>query len=904
MGRSNKNTYAKALKHLKSTHEEVTYSMLDEAAPTNSTSGLYRLEPDEIIIDPNGADPVDFGEDPAAWEAMMQELLGDYVSYDGTDTSGLFEADGRIRTVEPPGDTSYVLGPMSAMWYSWGNFTQIGYIRQSDRRMVNLARITGPLGSWDGENDFTSYGQLTLEQAVWFRDVAKKDGADNDTPNYRAFYPGPPSNPADEYGRYLAVIVGESKPPAKTVRTGDHGSAQDAGFPWFNVPDSQLTPEQRRRRRQFDTLRSGITDVDSFWDAWARRWGGTEGPNAPNAPAEGKWWMSMMRLMDAGMSYDAASQALGLDTFLDRNFPDAGDTTRRGQGGRELGDTTRRGGEYDRLVNTPDSQLTPAERETKANLSLAQLGARGLRSATDNIRYSGRNMFQGNPAGRAPGLSNYWSPEPATAGTYSRSGNLKGVPGASPSPSGTLTTAPRPANAPRVTRSPLGQPQFKFPKGSPPPASMITQVADDAAVSAARVTASKTAARTIGRAVPILSAGIAIADAGVRISNGDYGGAILSGISAVPGPIGWGALGLQMAIDGVRGMNEEKEYKNFKEYCDDAREKLEQVGFNVDEIDRDAMLTNILREIARTKKLSNQDKKFFYAIITDAEGLKGDEVFEFVKSIQKKLISTSKNNSEVNESRTLSVIKNIKKPVTIKEVKQERIKRRPRVIGSKSESKTINSGLMKQAEVPTSFKKPEDRMWGKYEKMQNARASQERKNQVLDHLGGSDHAWQYLLERNASKRNIAGFFDKDGTPHTVTRKEQVNNDTLLFIADEKGKKESILQSDLNDKLDREFNRELFSAYFAEQETMQVDGDPLFKKVSKSLRKKIDYPDKPAKKGYPDKAPPKMVNGYHPEYGKDRGQYNKLDPISANSMPPTGSEEIDAKVKKARRNQAE
>ena len=100
MGRSTRNTYAKALKHLKSSHEDVTYNMLGEDAPTNSTSGLYRLEPDEVIIDPNGADPVDFGEDPAAWEARMQELLGDYVPYDGTDTSGLFEDDGRIRTVE------------------------------------------------------------------------------------------------------------------------------------------------------------------------------------------------------------------------------------------------------------------------------------------------------------------------------------------------------------------------------------------------------------------------------------------------------------------------------------------------------------------------------------------------------------------------------------------------------------------------------------------------------------------------------------------------------------------------------------------------------------------------------------------------------------------------------------
>jgi len=36
---------------------------------------------------------------------------------------------------------------------------------------------------------------LTLEQAVWFRDVQKQTGATNDpsTYNYYAFYPGPPT---------------------------------------------------------------------------------------------------------------------------------------------------------------------------------------------------------------------------------------------------------------------------------------------------------------------------------------------------------------------------------------------------------------------------------------------------------------------------------------------------------------------------------------------------------------------------------------------------------------------------------------------------------------------------------------------------------------------------------------
>ncbi len=35
--------------------------------------------------------------------------------------------------------------------------------------------------------------------------------------------------------------------------------------------------------------------------------------------------------------------------------------------------------------------------------------------------------------------------------------------------------------------------------------------------------------------------------------------------------------------------------------------------------------------------------------------------------------------------------------------------------------------------------------------------------------------------------------------------------------------------------------------------------------------------------HPKEAPPKMVNGYHPKFGK-KYKYDKLDPISAASMP--------------------
>jgi hypothetical protein len=145
-----------------------------------------------------------------------------------------------------------------------------------------------------------------------------------------------------------------------------------------------------------------------------------------------------------------------------------------------------------------------------------------------------------------------------------------------------------------------------------------------------------------------------------------------------------------------------------------------------------------------------------------------------------------------------------------------------------------------------------------------------------------------------------GNFGGEQKKGKVVRKEQLKGDTLLFIADENGNKENILQSELSILLADEFNKELFEKYFKENENAQVDKDPLFKKVSKRLKKEIDYPDKPSKVGYPDQPPPEMVNGYHPEYGEKDSYYNKLDQQSASAMPSTGNPHIDKKVKTARK----
>ena len=77
------------------------------------------------------------------------------------------------------------------------------------------------------------------------------------------------------------------------------------------------------------------------------------------------------------------------------------------------------------------------------------------------------------------------------------------------------------------------------------------------------------------------------------------------------------------------------------------------------------------------------------------------------------------------------------------------------------------------------------------------------------------------------------------------------------------------------------------------------GKTLFERVSKLRKPNQFFNQDDIKPEFPENPPPKLdpKTGKHPEYGKKAGRYKKLDPISANSMPPTGDPEIDAVVNK-------
>ena len=160
-----------------------------------------------------------------------------------------------------------------------------------------------------------------------------------------------------------------------------------------------------------------------------------------------------------------------------------------------------------------------------------------------------------------------------------------------------------------------------------------------------------------------------------------------------------------------------------------------------------------------------------------------------------------------------------------------------------------------------------DRYWKGYETV-------ERMNILYDNIGHGSQYWDRIVNENQNKK---GWRDREV-------QEQLN-----MIAHEK----AMIRE--NPLYESPFQKQL-----EEQETMRYDNDPLFKRVSKKLKKEIDYNKKPSKMGYPDNPPPMQKGGWHPEYGNKDAYYNKLDPHSAEAMPSTGNEKIDAAVEKAKK----
>ena len=145
------------------------------------------------------------------------------------------------------------------------------------------------------------------------------------------------------------------------------------------------------------------------------------------------------------------------------------------------------------------------------------------------------------------------------------------------------------------------------------------------------------------------------------------------------------------------------------------------------------------------------------------------------------------------------------------------------------------------------------------------------------------------LPRGGAGQNI-GLPDIDKAAYD--RKTSYSLDPILGKINKKKKKEFYVGLDLGRGPDGKdvIYKPFYNSY-------KLDGTNLFERI----KSKPFFNPKDIKPPFPDNDPPQLdpKTGMHPDYGKTAGRYKKLDPISANAMPPTGDPETDAVVDKQR-----
>ena len=235
-----------------------------------------------------------------------------------------------------------------------------------------------------------------------------------------------------------------------------------------------------------------------------------------------------------------------------------------------------------------------------------------------------------------------------------------------------------------------------------------------------------------------------------------------------------------------------------------------------------------------------------------------DEVSDLLNSYQ------PENRKLLSEDRK-RILREIKQPVSeISELKPEKLKKyRPNFKGRFTAQNTPDVTASKESDKIVRAKNAAGQTWRTSDKYWGGYESQERLNVIYDHVGHGNLYWDEIVAHNQSKKGVR---DRD-------------------VQEELNKHYAVLA-------ERKMMDELG---LNEQETLEAPNDPLLRRVMGKLKPQIDYPDKPSPMGYPNKPPRQRPDGYPSDYGMRDNYYNKLDPISADSMPPTGNELIDRKV---------
>ena len=333
-----RNKFSKALKHLKSKKIDEKIKGLEEAAPTNSMSGVYQVTPstgdafrmgvgdpdkkfypkadgtwpsgipanasDTVYIRKGGYFDSGKGTVPTNQVPVSRDFSFDDVTANGTTSTDTLirPSDGKPYTALPEGTESFILGPLVSNYainHGYDDFTNIGYIQKDTRQFVLLAQIqgffkgedknSGNARTWDGTgNQATIYNSnFKLEHLLWMQDrYNKNDFAENFPFNFSGGVPVErhPSNNSMGSGAIYGVLnalfggandnIGTPQDPADV---NNINSLNLAGMNYSDLPP-------KPKRSDYPNTRSGA----AAFSRAMRKWNKLEAALAKKAGLETK----------------------------------------------------------------------------------------------------------------------------------------------------------------------------------------------------------------------------------------------------------------------------------------------------------------------------------------------------------------------------------------------------------------------------------------------------------------------------------------------------------------------------------------------------------------------------------------------------------------------------------------
>jgi len=920
-----RNRFSKALHHLKSTELDEKIQRLNEA-PTNRTDGVYSLNPPGFRLgtkDPQKIFYPDiYGNWPAGipgipgelsytrpegywsgesdWDSInLTDFSQDYLLTDptGTSTDRLISANGIVLSQLPPGGQGFILGPLVDGFvpnHTYDAYTNIGYLQKDTRQFVLLARIQGQWKSnlngnysvWDGSSgQLTIYNQnFTLAMTEWFRDLIV---ANNFTNNVPYFYSGGvpqipqsaancPNCPPGMYGGRgpggNSYGSGGNPNVGNQQGNSNHGNSNAAGYPWGQKGPKPTRPKPTRPKptspkpTRPKPTSPKPTSPKPTSPKPTRPKPTSPKPTSPKPtspkPTSPKPTSPKPTSPKPTSPKPTSPKIVGpkivgpkivgpkivgpktnkKDTVVDKLFNEIE------RGFKILGS----GG------NAVDAKSYNAQ--LASSLFFSIISGKSLPITLDIIAKSDmiknvnlNNFAKSLEIGKAPTPTSYNATNP---------GNKKNVlTGEWGSQGGSEVHYNPKTDTLTITSNKMlrtGEPGDEFNMSRqtsfgdiPPPNPKVVQ--------------QKVTQLLTHPAIDSFLSGLGYT---TNISTGQ--------IKAVY------PTNLNQINSNQQVKNPWDLIKNDSDALKDFTKSLSSAATDIatGAVQGTASNAVAIRQVLTNLGVPQSDAENIgggYGHVYSQTSYNGKEIPQNLRNIISNKVGVKE--SLILENRT-RILREIKKPYILPEQpKQKLTNYKPNFAGKYTSQNTPDITSSKESDKMVQSQNSAGQAWRTKDKYWKGYETTERMNIVYDNLGHGSQYWDTIINENQRKTGT-GWKDYEIQDH------------LNKIAHEK----AMLKENPNFKSPFRVNIE-------EQETMQAEKDPLFKRVSKRLKKEIDYSDKPSKNGYPNDPPPEMINGMHPDLvdGKQiANRFNRLDPQSAEAMPLTGNPEIDKKVKKARK----